>query len=317
MRAPALQVLRVVAAAGLAWSAAMAWDLPQAHWAMISALMVVQGTFGATVRAGRDRILATGCGAAMGALAGIAHAHGWPVLLTWALALLPTVAIANIRRELRIAPIAAIIVASSTLSAASPLSAAFLRIGEISLGALIGVAASRWLLPASTLDRLRSHAVRLLAASSPPLARAEHVDSSASEMRANRIRSSLQEIALIARSLRHEDESVRAYAIAFAKNLRRLHEDLMFLKRISMQARLQTPELAPMLDGLDSALRDALETARSKLLDSHHASIRLLHVDALIPIARNADDARAAEIKAALRFAVQSINRQLKTLTST
>ena len=317
MRILALQILRVVIAAGLAGLFALGLNLPQVHWSMISALVVVQGTYGATVRAGRNRILATGCGAALGAVAGIAHAHGWPASVTWAIALVPTVAIAHTRQELRITPVTAVIVATSAMSATSPLVAALLRIGEISLGALVGVAASRWLLPVSAQDRMRSHAVQFLSAYASLATGTGDGDDAAKELRTNHIRSSLREITLIARELQHENDLTRSQATAFAKNLRRLHDDLTLVERISIQARSQAPELVPLLNKLDPALRDMVNAARSQLLGAIHNPLPDLPIDMLIPrSAPGIDDTRITELKTMLRFAVKSMNRQLQAISA-
>jgi uncharacterized membrane protein YccC len=318
----ARHIARVLAAVGLAWLAAKSLGLPQAYWAAISALVVVQGTLGMTVRAGRDRILATAFGAAMGALAGLAHVQGWAEPLVWIGALLPPVALARVRREFSTAPIAAIIVISSALPDASPLAVALLRIGEISVGALVGVAVSRWLLPTSAAQRMQHHAIQLLTALSSfaaDIGRDQGVAGTVNEARGATIRSSLLELALIARDSRHEGKQSRARAAVLARSLRRLNEDLMLLTRVSVQASTQAPELAPALARLGADLDAALQAVRLKLVGAD-AAARSLQFDsrALLPALDMQESlgSQAAELCATLRFALGSARRQLDAIVA-
>lgn len=322
----ARHIARALAAVGLAWLGAKSLGLPQAHWAAISALVVVQGTLGMSVRAGRDRMLATAFGAAMGALAGLAHVHSWAEPLVWIAALLPPVALARARREFSTAPIAAIIVIASAAPNVSPLMVALLRIGEISVGAVIGVVVSRWLLPTSAGQRMQHHASQLLAALSSVAADVGRDPAgSGNEARSATIRSSLWELALIARDARHEGKQSRARAAVLAKSLRRLNEDLMLLMRVSVQARIQAPELTPALVRLSDDLCAALRAARLKLAEAD-APVGPLPFDGdpLLPALAMQDSqglkgskgSQAAELGATLRFALGSARRQLEAIVA-
>jgi len=301
--------LRVLIAAGAAWSIATLLGLPQAQWAAISALVVMQDTAGATARAGRDRILATAFGALAGAVSGFAHAQGWPDIVAWIAALLPAVILASLKREYRTAPIAALIVMSSVSTHVSPLGVALLRMLEISLGASVGVAVSRWLLPTPSRERLRQHAVELFVDLADFAGEIGQGGMAENEARSTRIRTSLWEIGGVARGAKHEREDSRIAAQAYAKNIRRVNEDLVFLARVAGQAG-RVAEMAPALAALGPALKHAVRDARAAL--GGGPALQPLDVEALVPPIGKGG--RAAEIWAALRFGLRSLNRQLESL---
>ena len=70
-RLPQPQVLRhatrMTVAAILAFAAARAFALPEGYWAVISAVVVMQGSLGGTLGASLDRLMATVAGAMVGA----------------------------------------------------------------------------------------------------------------------------------------------------------------------------------------------------------------------------------------------------------
>lgn len=152
---PQPQVLRHAArmtiAAILAFVTAWAFALPEGYWAVISAVVVMQSSFGGTLAASLDRLMATLVGAAVGAacvyLRGRAFLHE---VLVLTLAVGPTALLAALRPSFRVAPITAVIV----LVGASPgagLMTAFHRVAEIALGCVIGALTAQMVLP----DRAR------------------------------------------------------------------------------------------------------------------------------------------------------------------
>jgi uncharacterized membrane protein YccC len=317
LKLPAIQVLRMLVATGMAWYVADTFGLAQAHWAAITALITVQSTPGATVRAGRDRMLATGFGVAMGALAGIAQLHGWPTLLAWILALAPTMVVAYARVVFRTAPVAAMIVLSSSITSASPLQVALLRAAEISLGAVIGMAISRWLIPASARERILHHAVRLAAALASHAAKIgleRNVGSPVDTSRADAIRSNLWEIALIAHDAQRTGASGQEIA-ALAQSLRRLSEDCLFVVRTSALARSQVPQLASSLQALGAGMREDLDALRAMLAgDAASAKISCLDASSLLSVSA-AEGTRTLELKAALSFGFCSVRRQVEAVS--
>ena len=59
-------VIRAATAAALSLLVSDALGLPQSYWAVITALIVVQGSLGGTLTAGLDRLIGTLAGAALG-----------------------------------------------------------------------------------------------------------------------------------------------------------------------------------------------------------------------------------------------------------
>jgi uncharacterized membrane protein YccC len=141
---------RMTVAAILAFVAAWAFALPESYWAVISAVVVMQGSLGGTLGASLDRLMATVAGAMVGA-ACVSLRGPLPEVLVLALAVGPTALLAALRPSFRLAPITAVIV----LVGASPgaaLLTAFHRVMEITLGCVIGAVTAHLVLP----DRARA-----------------------------------------------------------------------------------------------------------------------------------------------------------------
>ncbi|HTD04047.1 FUSC family protein [Undibacterium sp.] len=311
------QVAKALAAAALTWCAAEALHLPQVHWAVISTLVVVQGTPGATVRAGRDRVLATAFGALVGTLASLAQGWGWPAPVLLMAALAPAVLLASLRRDFRTAPIAAMIVISSISSHASPVHAALLRVAEISLGAIIGIAVSRWFLPMPTQARMRLDAMHLLeqlcgyaAGIGRDPAVGPALGEEQAEERTARIRSYLREAAVIARDARHEGKLVHEHAQELATNLRRLYEDLALIKRVAAQARRRSAGLHTLLEQLGPGLQDSLHQELLQLQQGRTGAARA-SLEQLSAALAAAPEQTAGDLQAVLRYALGSLQRQL------
>src|SRR6185437_14021858 len=101
-------VVQALTAAALSLLIAEALALPQGFWAVITALIIVQGSLGGTLGAGLDRVVGT-------------------------LAVAPVALLAAIRPSFRVAPVTAAIVLLASSGTASPLAAALDRVGEIAL----------------------------------------------------------------------------------------------------------------------------------------------------------------------------------------
>lgn len=130
---------------------AEAFHLPQGYWAVITGIVVMQGSLGATLGASLDRLLATVMGAAVGGIWVVVREQ---VLLPQALVLIfavaPMALLAALRSSFRLAPITAVIV----LLGAPPgdgLLTAFHRMAEIALGCVLGGLTAQLVLP----DRAR------------------------------------------------------------------------------------------------------------------------------------------------------------------
>ncbi|PZR30771.1 FUSC family protein, partial [Caulobacter segnis] len=141
--------IRVSAAVGAAYAIATLLRLPQGYWAVFTAVIVVQASLGATITASIERFLGTVVGALAGAVAAYLHSR-WSefggLILCLTVALLAFVV--SIRPSLKAAPVTAVIMLIGTTTHMDPLIAASLRVAEITVGSLVGVAATLLIFPA-------------------------------------------------------------------------------------------------------------------------------------------------------------------------
>jgi len=189
--------IRVSAAVGAAFALATLFRLPQGYWAVFTAVIVVQASLGATITASVERFLGTVVGALAGAGAAYLHSQ-WPQF--GGLILCTTVALvaflAAVRPTLKVAPVTVVIMLIGTTTHIDPLTAAFYRVIEITLGSLVGVAATLLIFPArahgavvarvqeiGTLNaELLTHYVRVLRGQPTTLSTADQYDANRAAM---------------------------------------------------------------------------------------------------------------------------------------
>jgi uncharacterized membrane protein YccC len=143
--------LRMTLAALASYVLGEVLGLAQTYWAVLSSVIVIQGSVGGSVRAGLYRLIGTVGGAFWGAIVAIAIPHGSPAALALALvaAIAPLAVLTAFRPDYRVAPITAIIVLMGTvIQQSSPLASALERVLEISLGSVVAVAVALFILPA-------------------------------------------------------------------------------------------------------------------------------------------------------------------------
>ena len=154
---PKLQFgLRMTVAALAAYAIGDAIGLSQVYWAVLSAVIVIQGSVGGSVKAGLNRLIGTVGGAAWGAVVAGLLVHNEPPSLAFALfaAVAPLALLTGFRGEYRIAPVTAIIVLmGASMPQTTPFSSALERVGEITLGSAVAVAVALFIFPA------RAHAL--------------------------------------------------------------------------------------------------------------------------------------------------------------
>ncbi len=141
--------VRVSAAVVAAYALATLLRLPQGYWAVFTAVIVVQSSLGATITASIERFMGTVVGAAVGAGAAwlhMRHPEWGGVILAASAASLAF--LAAVRPAFKVAPVTAVIMLIGTTTHMDPLTAAFLRVAEITVGSLVGVAATLLIFPA-------------------------------------------------------------------------------------------------------------------------------------------------------------------------
>jgi uncharacterized membrane protein YccC len=191
------------AAVGLAWGVSALLRLPEGFWAVMSALIVLRPTAGATLGAGWDRIRGTLAGTLLG-LAGVAlrHVHGFDGIATTLLLVGLLAGASALLPWLRSAPITALIVlGSGSLAQHSALQVAALRAVEIGIGVGIGLLvsfASLWQATARRFDAACAQVLRQIAEqvrrdfAAPPL------ESEERERRMDALRTELRALAVLA-----------------------------------------------------------------------------------------------------------------------
>ncbi|HZV21336.1 MAG TPA: FUSC family protein [Hyphomicrobiales bacterium] len=143
--------LRMTLAALLSYGLGEALGLAQTYWAALSAVIVIQGSVGGSLRAGINRFFGTLGGAAWGAVIAVAIVHNNATTLAIALlaAIAPLGLLTAFRPDFRVAPPTAIIVLmSGSLQTADPLLSALSRVLEITLGSAVAIVVALFVLPA-------------------------------------------------------------------------------------------------------------------------------------------------------------------------
>lgn len=159
--------LRTTLAALITFTVGHLLELPQAYWAVLTSVFVMQASVGGSLKVAIDRMLGTLAGAIWGASVTlvIPHRDTSTLGLTLAVALGPLALVAALKPSYRMAPITAIIVVLSTTGVErGPVHYAIDRVLEIALGCLVGCAVSLLVLPA------RAHALLVEAAAEVILA---------------------------------------------------------------------------------------------------------------------------------------------------
>jgi len=136
--------------AALCWWLALRFGLHDGYWAAISAIIVLQSNFGATVTASRDRILGTVIGALFGFGFSLVGVLPWNYIAA-VFAAIAVCGLLGMRTSSRLAGVTITIV--MLVRAGSHWSVALTRVGEVILGIVVALAVSTLVFP----DRARLH----------------------------------------------------------------------------------------------------------------------------------------------------------------
>jgi uncharacterized membrane protein YccC len=148
-----IHAARTALAAALSWWIALWMGLQDGYWGAISAIIVLQSNFGATISASRDRILGTMIGAALGFGFSLFGALPWNYILALLSAII-LCGILGLRSSSRLAGVTiSIIMLVHKGGSHWPL--ALHRVGEVLLGIFFAVAVSTFVFPDRARVRLR------------------------------------------------------------------------------------------------------------------------------------------------------------------
>ncbi|SCZ07757.1 FUSC family protein [Microvirga guangxiensis] len=254
--------LRVTIAATLAFAITKAFNLPQGYWAAITAVVVTQSSVGGSLKAAIERFMGTLAGAFYGGLiaAFIPHTSLSGVGLAMIVSLFPLALLAAVNSSFRVAPVTALIMLlPPTGQAIGPLTAAIDRVVEITLGNIVGVVVSLFVLPA------RAHTLMMESAAKVVSLNASLIEILIGELTAEpKGRSTLQTIhpqirAALKKAESAADEAARerkshltdsADPEPLIRTLYRVRHDLVMIGRASAN-----PLPEPVLDKLGPALK--------------------------------------------------------------
>ncbi|HET6468832.1 MAG TPA: FUSC family protein [Geminicoccaceae bacterium] len=329
---------RLTLAAVLTQLVASGLDLPQAFWAVVTALVVVQGSLGGTIGAGVDRMIATLVGAVAGSVVAVARvALATPETLALAVAIVPLAMAAAIRPSFRMAPITATIILIGSPPGLPPLEAALHRVGEIALGSFIGITVSLLVFPARAHRVVAERVAETLRVLGEVVERHLHAATASSdtpliEKLNDRTRRTLTGAESAAVEAAHERRSRLTDAPPpdrLLRTTRRLRSDAAMIGRATLHplpGPLAARVAAELLD-LAAALRSFLEGAGTSLANGA-AQPDLAAVDAAIQrflaawralrpeLERAAGALEQADRLMALPFAVETLRRDLGDLAA-
>lgn len=148
-----IHAAKTAVAATLCWWLALRFGLHDGYWAAISAIIVLQSNFGATITASRDRILGTVIGAIFGFAFSLFGVLPWNYLLAVILAI-ALCGLLGLRNSSRLAGVTISIVMLVQTTGSHWL-VALHRVGEVFLGIVVAVLASTLVFPDRARIRLR------------------------------------------------------------------------------------------------------------------------------------------------------------------
>jgi len=266
---PLRLALRTTLAGLLTFALGHVLKLPQAYWAVLTSVIVVQASVATSLKAVVDRMLGTVAGAVWGVIVTLVVPHHDQVALgaTLVLALAPLALMAALRPSFRVAPITAVIVLLSTTGVQlGPVHYALDRVLEIAVGCVVGLAVSVLVVPdraqglladavAEVLLALRALAETMFAELTRP------TDAAAIGATHARLNQTLTRVESLVDELKRE----RAHRLSdapdaepFARTLRRLRHDFTAITRAVAEP-LPPPTLHHLADAVGE-LRRALST---------------------------------------------------------
>lgn len=257
--------VRLTVAAVIAFAVGETLALPQAYWAVFTAVLVSQASVGGSVKAALDWLMGTLGGGIYAALVSTLVPEADIITKGAALgaALLPLAFLAAVRPTFRFAPVTGvIIILIAPVTQLEPMEAALNRLIEICVGGFIGILVSLFVLPARASQILRQTAARTLeslAAILPLLAQFGRPDVQAEyNTRHDEALENLEKLALAVDEAKRERASLLSGAPdpePILRTLRRLRADIIMLGRATMG-----PFPGAYHGRLAPALTEALET---------------------------------------------------------
>jgi uncharacterized membrane protein YccC len=270
--------LRVTIAGTLAYAVTKFFALPQGYWAVITSVVIVQASVGGSLKAAIERFSGTLAGAIYGGLIAALVPHGSPLSLALAivLALFPLALLAAVKPAFRVAPITSLIMLlPPTGQAIGPLASAIDRVLEITLGNIVGVVVSLFVLPARAHTLMTESAAKVVSLNADLFSvlieelTGSPQSRSGVENLQTPIRSALKKAEAAAEEAARERKSHLTEAPdpePLIRTLYRVRHDLVMIGRAA-----SSPLPAPVRERLDPSLAALHHTVRELLLGLAHA----------------------------------------------
>lgn len=148
-----IHAAKTALAAALCWVIALRFGVHDGYWGAISAIIVLQSNFGATITASRDRILGTLIGAAFGFTFSLFGTLPWNYIAAVLLAVI-ICGLLGLRNSSRLAGVTITII-MLVQSSSSHWLLALHRVGEVLLGIVVAILVSTFVFPDRARLRLR------------------------------------------------------------------------------------------------------------------------------------------------------------------
>jgi len=140
------QAIRLLSACALACAVSTLFGLPEGYWSLITAVVVMQPDLSHTLRAGRDRVLATLLGAAFGVGLIALRETGLPTLPLFAAGLVPLACVTAVWPAMRLACTTLVIVLLIPAEG-DPFARPLFRVLDILIGAVACITVSMLIFP--------------------------------------------------------------------------------------------------------------------------------------------------------------------------
>jgi uncharacterized membrane protein YccC len=250
--------LRMVISTVLAAAVSTLLHLPEMYWAVLSAVIVSRPGAGGSTKAGASRLIGTVFGSAVAMAVIGARAWHVPEIALLALAMIPLSLFITAFEEFRTAPVAAVILLSSTSALVSPFHIALLRLLQITIGSVASTVVGISVLPSRGHGRVFRMAASILTRIGGALESAfdEKRDEAKLDAAHDDIRRDLRDLGALVKTKRG---MTRAQG-RMVRLLSRLQQDSMFVGRVvgSGLRRSSASEYAHAVHGICREAADAM-----------------------------------------------------------
>ncbi|HXU99333.1 MAG TPA: FUSC family protein [Caulobacteraceae bacterium] len=275
-RAPLMLSVRIVIAAMAAFTLGHLLGLQQTYWAVLTAIIVMQGTVGGAIKAIADRLIGSLAGAVWGVIVAIAVPHGDTLHLglAMALAIAPLAVATAFNPAWRVAPVTAIILLlTPTSHTLGPVAAALNRMLEVGVGSLVAAAVALVLAPSRAAADLAHAAATALDAMAELVTAAmdrltrERTPDALDSLHA-RIRAALAAAEAAAAEVHRERYVTLAGAFdpaPLSRTLRRTYHDLIMIHRATLEPLPAADALAPPAQAFAAATAELMRRVGAAL----------------------------------------------------